>query len=84
MSQKMRCRPSDLLGIEKATTAYYFDRAIWTFGQSVQSEMDEAERKGSKNPKSVPSRQRMILNQWVPPAPGASIVGRFKDPANRG
>ncbi len=79
-SQKMRCRPSDLLRLSDGVLAYYFDRAVWTFGSAIQSEMDEAERK-SKSSKSLPARQRMILNKWVPPPGGATAKGRFKDPA---
>lgn len=81
MSQRMRVLPSVLLHMRNPVTAFYFDRAVWMFGQAVQSELDEVEAK-SKNPKSTPSRQRMVLNKWIP-APAGKTTGRFRDPAIR-
>lgn len=79
MSQRMRCLPSDLLKISHPITAFYFDRAVWMFGGSVQSEMDAVES-GTKNHKSVPARKKMVLNKWIP-AKTPHEKGRFRDPA---
>jgi hypothetical protein len=80
VSQKLRVTPSQLLHLKHPILAYYFDRAVWMFGSAVQTELDEVEAK-SKNPKSVPSAKRMVLNKWIPAPIGAPVRGRYRDPA---
>lgn len=80
MSQQMGVLPSELLKIRNGITAFYFDRACWTFGSSVQNDLDEVDS-NTKNAKSIPSAKRMVLDKWIPAPQGAPVTGRFRDPA---
>lgn len=83
-TQSMRCKPSDLLGLQGSIAQYYFDRAVWAFGSAVQAELDAVEdaatrSKSKTSPKTIQARKQMVLNKWIP-AP-ESTKGRYKDPA---
>lgn len=83
-TQRMRCLPSDFLGLLGSIERYYFDRAVWAFGSAVQAELDQVEEAASRgksktSPKTIQARKQMVLNKWIP-AP-ESTKGRYKDPA---
>ena len=54
MAKEFRCRPSELMGHAirgddphgggRSVVALVLDRAVWSFGSAVETDMDEAER----------------------------------------
>lgn len=67
MSQKLRTRPSSLLGVVDPLTAFYVDRAVFSFAGEVEEEMDAAEKRLPKNAKDaahVRARQK-VLDQYL-------------------
>jgi hypothetical protein len=78
MSQSMRCRPSDLLGVKDSWAAFCTDRATWTLAMTIQSEQDEAERRLPKTAKDTTRdrvRQR-VLDEYL--GYDSSESGRFR------
>lgn len=71
------CRPSALMGIESDWTAFCFDRAVATFGNSLQNELDSVE---GKNQKTIASKREQVLRKWIPEA---RTTRKFKDPGKR-
>lgn len=72
----------------KAFVAFAFDRAVWTFGSSVDNDMDEAEarlKRGKSNPKAetvARARQRVLDNYLnIGKAREVTEKGRYRDPA---
>lgn len=64
LSRTYRCRPSELLGVESGTIeALYLDRAVFAFGQRVDSAIEEAmkDKKGSQ----AEAAGRGALNRWL-------------------
>lgn len=68
--------------------AFCFDRAVWTFGTAVESDMDEAENRmsrGKTKPKAeVIARVRQkVLDNYLnsTKAREETQKGRFRDPA---
>lgn len=80
ISQKLRVTPSQYIHLQDPILCYYFDRAVWLFGSSVEADLNAVDANAGKNAKSVPSRKQMVLNQWIPAKNGNS-QGRFRDPA---
>jgi len=76
MSQAMQTRPSELVGLFDPLVKFYFDRAVWSFGSLVDSEMERASEK-SKTTKSATAKRMMVLNKYI----AGDTRGRFKDPA---
>lgn len=71
------CRPSELMGITSDWTAFCFDRAVATFGNALQNELDSVE---GKNNKTIRSKREQVLRKWIPEA---RSTRRFKDPGKR-
>lgn len=46
MAKEFQARPSDLYGIRDDYDAFCFDRAIYLFGNYVESEVEKAGKKG--------------------------------------
>jgi hypothetical protein len=81
MAEAMKCRPSQLLGVRDPLTAFYTDRATWTFAMTIQSDMDEAEKRLPNNAKDaahVRARQK-VLDQYMG-IEAADQPGRFRTP----
>ena len=78
LSKAYHCRPSDLYDILDTLTAYYFDRAVYVFGSTVESKMDEA-GEGAKNTKQAVAARTKILRKYL--GEKDSTAGRFRDPA---
>ena len=76
MSQAMQTRPSELAGLLDPLVKFYFDRAVWSFGSVVDSEMEQASEK-AKTTKSATAKRMMVLNKYI----AGDTRGRFKDPA---
>jgi len=63
MALKLQCRPSALLGVTDSWVAFCTDRAVFTFGSTIENEMDEAEARLPKNAKEAAhtrARQRVL------------------------
>jgi hypothetical protein len=73
----MRCRPSELYGITDTLHAFYFDRAVATFGLAVEADLTDAAEE-AKTASSAKRKQDMRLAKWLR-EPDA--VQKFKDPA---
>ena len=73
LSKTLRTRPSELYGISHPVTAYFFDRAVSTFGQAVDADLEEASSKATKAKKAEQARQR-VLEKWL------GIEPTYKDP----
>lgn len=80
LSQKIRQRPSDILGVDGSAARYFLDRAVWLFGVSVEDDLNIIERY-EKDQKIANSKRRRTLNLWL----GEKDItrGSFKDPATR-
>jgi hypothetical protein len=81
MSQSLRSRPSELLGVSDPFVAYCVDRSIWTFAQTVEKEQNDAETRLPKNAKDATkthARQR-VLDRYLG-IETAKTPGRFRDP----
>lgn len=80
-SKAFSCKPSEILGVTSQPTAFYFDRAIYTFGTALEAEMEKAGASGGgKNKKSdqqIAMAKQMVLNRWLG-------TQKFADPAKRG
>jgi hypothetical protein len=74
LSKAYRTRPSDLYGITDEVTAWCFDRAVWVFGSTLESELSEAQH-SSKKPQQAMFKQMQVLKAW-----GLGEM-KFRDPA---
>jgi hypothetical protein len=79
MAQKMTCRPSALLGVVDTWVAFCTDRAVFTFGSTIENEMDEAENRLPKDAKTAAhtrARQK-VLDEYLG-VELAETTGRFR------
>lgn len=74
----MQCRPSDMLHIKGSIRAYCLDRAVWLFGSTLDSELEDVSNK-AKNERSAAVARTGVLNRWFPESKAAP--GRYRDPA---
>lgn len=72
----MRCRPSDMLSLTGSIRRYFFDRAVWLFGSTLDSEL-EASAQNCKDDREMLRARQMVLNRWFPEQ------RKFLDPARR-
>lgn len=75
------CKPSDLMGVTDQPTAYYLDRAVFTFGSALEAELEKAGQQGKGRNKKSESQIAMaksrILAKWI------GMQG-FAEPTKRG
>jgi hypothetical protein len=71
------CRPSELIGIRSDWQAFCFDRAVATFGNALQNELESVE---GKNSKAIQRKRDQILRKWIPEA---REERKFADPGKR-
>jgi len=67
MATKLHCRPSALLGASDPWVAFCTDRAIFTFGTTIENAMDEAENRlpsSAKDQAHNRARQR-VLDEYL-------------------
>lgn len=76
MSRSLRTQPAVLLGISNQLVAFYFNRAIWTFGSTLDAELEEISNK-AKKPGSAQAKKSMRLALWLDEGQG----GLYRDPA---
>lgn len=77
LAKTWNCRPSELINIDSDWTAFCFDRAIATFGNALNHELESVE---GKNAKTVQSKREQVLRNWIPEA---RETRKFKDPGKR-
>lgn len=78
MSQSLRTQPSAILRTSNTFAAFCIDRAVFTFGTIVESDMQEAEE-NTKTAKAAKAARAAVLDKWLNVSKKA--VGRFADPA---
>lgn len=75
LSKTYRCRPSELYGIHHPVQAFFFDRAVWLFGTSLESDLEKSTEK-VKKPKQAEQARMRVLQKWL----GTEVIG-FRQPA---
>jgi hypothetical protein len=76
----------------KDVAAFAIDRAVWTFGQAIENDMDEAEqaiRKANKKAtaQGIAATRQTVLDKYLNIGQDAreeAPKGRFRDPASSG
>jgi hypothetical protein len=76
MSKKLKCRPSDLVGITDPYEAYCFDEAIVFVNDQINAELELVTH---KKPKVQSQRRQQRLAQLL----GVPAEKRYRDPAAR-
>lgn len=79
MSQSLGRTPSELLRIANSAKAFFFDRAVWLFGSTLEAEM-EAVTKNVTKAKVAEAKQQAVLAKWLAPS---GVKGLYRDPARR-
>lgn len=74
LSKAYQVRPSELFGIGHPVQQFYFDRAVWVFGTSLEADLEKAGQ-NAKKPKAQEQARLRILQKWL----GTEIVG-FRQP----
>lgn len=77
LSKAYQVRPSEFYGIHDEFEAWCFDRAVFLFGSSLDSELREA-ADGAKNKNQSRQRQQRVLDRWLR---DEDQPRQFKDPA---
>jgi hypothetical protein len=75
MSKTYHSRPSELYGISHPVQAFFFDRAVFTFGTAVENDLKESTRKAKKQEQVDRIRDR-VMAKWL----GPTTPGVFRDP----
>ncbi len=66
MSRAMRCRPSEVYGIEAGSfEAYAFDSAVVRWGLAFEAALSDATSGASNQAAAEAARQR-VLRRWLP------------------
>jgi hypothetical protein len=76
LAKSLRTRPSDLLGIRHPAVRFYFDRVIVGVGQSIEAEIEMAQR-NCKTDSAAAGKAQLVLNKWL----RAEGRAKYKDPA---
>ena len=79
LAKQLTTRPSDMYGIDDELTAWSFDRAVQTFGSSLESRLHEVAEK-AKTRAAVKRKTEQELNKWLSSADTKVAAGRFRDP----
>jgi hypothetical protein len=80
LAKVWKTRPSQLTHITDPLRAFYFDRAVYTFGTEVETAMDEA-ADGAKSKKEAQRKRQMALAKYMKNADGTTASGTFRDPS---
>lgn len=78
MAKVYKCRASSFFDFQDPVVAYYFDRAVYLFGMTVDGKMDEAGRNAKGDHQTKAARQR-VLDQYLK----VETKGRFADPVQK-
>lgn len=77
MAKSLKQTPSSLLDIRNPVRAFYFNRAVWVFGTTLEAHLESA-AEGVKNEKRARAKQQMVLAVWL-----GHTKGMYRDPARR-
>lgn len=78
MSQSLSCQPSQILHVSNRLESFFFDRAVWRFGTSVENDLEQVRKRRSKSSaKQLEIWENQVVQKWINP----DGPGRFKDPA---
>ena len=78
MARAMKCRPSEVYGLEPGSfEAYAFNSAVVRWGTAFDAALSEATQ-GAKSEQAAESARQRVLRRWVP------SERRYADPAKRG
>jgi hypothetical protein len=81
LAKEWRERPSVLYDIDDPVDAFRFDRAVHIFGSALQAELEAVE---GKTKQVRATKQRQILQKWIPEATGTKQEAKkYRDPASR-
>lgn len=64
LSKQWKVRPSELYGVNHPVQAFYFDRAVWVFGTTMEADMDKAGQK-AKKPKQQEAARLRVMHKWL-------------------
>ena len=83
MATKFQTRPSQFLGISDTLQAFFFDKAVFYFGSTIEADLEEYTKdRSTKNPDKpeVKKRKReMRLAVWLT-EPNEEGKPKFRDP----
>jgi hypothetical protein len=69
------------MGVTDQPTAYYLDRAIYTFGSALEADLEKAGSSGGgkhkRSEQQIAMAKQMVLNRWLG-------TQKFAEPAKRG
>jgi hypothetical protein len=74
MSKSLRCRPSEVYGIQSPLAAYCFDSAVTRWGSALEADL-QAAGDGEKDGKKAQRARERVLRRYVP------STARYRDPA---
>lgn len=74
LSKAYHCRPSELYGIDHPVQALFFDRAVWLFGTTMETDLEKA-GEGHKRPAQAEAARMRMLQRWL----GTEAIG-FREP----
>lgn len=65
-SKTFKCLPSELLGVTEQPAAFYFNRAVFTFGQALEAELDRVGAvKGKRTEGQAAMARQQIMARWL-------------------
>lgn len=70
LSKAYHVRPSELYGIQHPVQAFYFDRAVWVFGTTLDADLEKAGADAKKPAQQEAARMR-VISKWL----GSEAVG---------
>lgn len=68
MSKTFRTRPSEFLDVDHPVQAFYFDRAVFNFGQAFDQDIEEQDQHKGKRPlkpEAVKLKKQRRLRKWL-------------------
>lgn len=84
MAEQFSSRPSHLLGISDAYTAWCLDDAVYAWGAHVESELQKASDEG-QDEKQRKNKMKLAMKRLFPQEGEAEEAksGQFKDPMSK-
>ena len=79
MAKTFHQKPSSFFRVEDEYDAYRIDRAVWTFGDGLEEEMNKVDEDDQNKRRRAIER---IFEKWIPEA-AIPVEKRFADPAAR-
>lgn len=64
LSKSYGQKPSTIYGITEQPAAFYFDRAVATFGARLENDLAEAENKAKSDTRKAMAKQ-LVMNRWL-------------------